>query len=135
MTPFQKEVYFYGLREKVKATLPPISVAERADKIKAELEGFDNEVFTVRFAETVGDLDSFLIAFAMVAATGQVTTPVGKFEIPASALPLDELMPAWSDLTAPATVKAVKDFWKALPREKKSNLRRNTFILTQESLL
>lgn len=132
---FQKEVYLYGVMEKIKSTLAPTKVEDLVAKINKQIEEVKSGVFTTRTMDSSVELDSFLQAFAMVNATGQVNTSTATFDVFPSALKVPELRPHWINVKDPAVIKEVLEFWNSLSRTEKASERHNTFITTQKAFI
>ncbi len=145
LSSFQREVYLYGLREKIKATLAPIALTvteaealtgklTKADKISMEFKAFTEGKFVTRNTDTNSvDLTNFMKAFAYIAATGQMLP--SNESLPAPALAqlvaiIGELKPHWVDVSDVVVVNEVTTFWNSLDRKVKASLRRNGFIST-----
>jgi len=145
LSTLQREVFLYGLREKVKATLAPIALTvteaealagrlTKAGKIALEFKAFSEGKFVTRSTDTGSvDLDNFMKAFAYISATGQMLP--SNEALPAPALAqlvaiIGELKPHWVNVSDVEVVNEVNTFWNALDRKVKASLRRNGFIST-----
>ena len=146
----QREVYLYGLREKVKTTLAPIklvvSEAEaaigkitKAAKIALELKAFSEGKFVTRSSDNGSvELSNFMKAFAYVCATGQVLPSNEALPTPALdqlLVVIGELKSHWVATSDMSVVVEITAYWNALDRKVKSSFRRNAFISTIEAYI
>lgn len=145
LSTLQREVFLYGLREKVKATLAPIPLTiteaealagrlTKAGKIALEFKAFAEGKFVTRSTDTGSvDLSNFMKAFAYISATGQMLPSNEALPKPALAQLLaiiGEFKPHWVNVSDVEVVNEVTTYWNNLDRKVKASLRRNAFIST-----
>ena len=132
-----KEATIYGLREKIKATLAPITANDIPDKIYKEIEALQAGLFVTRSSDstTTVELDDFMKAFALINATGQVNTGTALFTIKEQFISVPELRPHWVNLNDVNVINEVLTYWDSLSRQEKAAQKRNTFVKTQASII
>jgi hypothetical protein len=132
-----EEAAVYGIREKIKSTLPTTAPADLATKIEKEIAQLKEGKFVTRRSDSETGLDNFLIALALVNATGTVQAEEGKtFAVPSAFLIFPELKPEWKNINDPKIISEVLVFWEGLDKKIKSAQRRNNaFISTQAALI
>jgi len=137
LSDFQKEVYLYGVMEKIKSTLAPTKIEDLEAKINKQIEEVKSGVFTTRTMDSTVELSDFLKAFAIINATQRLFTPMGYVDVamPVEALKVTELQPHWVNVNNSEVIKEVSDFWTALPKGEKSAQRGNSFVKAQLSFI
>lgn len=126
-----------GLLKKVTITLPTVDADKAADKVALEIQKLKDGKFTTRGSGAgAAELDDFLVAFALVNATGVVNTGNGNFAVPNAFISVDGLRPEWVDVNSPKVIQEVLEHWESLSaKEKTSQRRQNTYVNMQKQFI
>ncbi len=112
LTPFQVQVYLYGLAAKVKSSLAPLKdLADIEKAIAKQIASIDSGVFILKSngREAVAKLTNLQKAYALVksATTG--------FE-------------SWEDVDAAEVITEVIERWEALTVSQRNSIRKNAYV-------
>ena len=110
-TPFQVQVYLYGLAAKVKSSLAPLKdLTEIEVAIAKQIASIDSGVFILRSGkDAVLSLSDIQQAYAAVKSS----TPEFAH---------------WADTTNPEVIKEVLDRWETFSTSEKNSIRKNAYV-------
>lgn len=130
------EALLWGLVRYVTSKIPNVDADKVAEKVTKEVDSLKAGKFATRGASAGGqELDDFMVAFALVNATGEVNTGNSTFAVKQSFISVDELQPHWVNVNDPSVVAEVLAYWDSLSTKDKTNQKKNPFIKTQVELI
>lgn len=112
LTPFQVQVYLYGLAAKVKSSLAPLKdLADIEAAIEKQIASIDSGVFILKSngREAVAKLTNLQKAYASVKATTE------GFE-------------SWANVDAPEVIEEVLTRWAAFTVSERNSIRKNAYV-------
>jgi hypothetical protein len=112
LTPFQVQVFLYGLASKVKSSLAPIKELDAIEAvINKQIESINNGTFYLKVGkEAVAKLTNLQKAYAIVKASTDVD------------------FADWTDLTKVEVIEDVVARWEAFTTSEKNSIRKNAYV-------